>query len=391
MGAVGAWPVEDERVTSAGIDGSRWKFRFQWNNGARRWAAGASVASVYIVLYVVNVFGDHLSMPRTVTSVTLCLLLFAVYVLAPGQVFMAPLTARWIVVVAVFVLTTVQLPLVGTDATGLLIFTGVAAGCLLGIRTAAVVGVLLAVLVMTLTWREPGGVSWQLGLTVVGLTLWSAGFARNIRLNIELRKARDELARTAVLAERERIARDLHDILGHSLTAIAVKASLARQLTQKAPDKVTAEIIDIERLARSALADVRATASGIRERSLAAELAAARSVLTAAGITAVMPGAIDDVRPEGRELFGYVVKEAVTNVVRHSGASNCTVRLGANWIEVVDNGCGPSVVEPTASGDGGGNGLLGLRERVAAVGGTLTANPTGATGFSVRAELAALS
>lgn len=378
-------------MTSAGIDGTRWKFRFRWDNGARRWAAGASVASVYIVLYVVNIFGDHLSMPRTATSVTLCLLLFAVYVLAPGQVFMAPLRARWIVVVVVFVLTTVQLPLVGTHATGLLIFTGVAAGCLLGIRTAAVVGVLLAVLVMTLTWREPGGVSWELGLTVVGLTLWSAGFAKNIRLNIALRQAKDELARTAVLAERERIARDLHDILGHSLTAIAVKASLARQLTVRAPDKVAAEIIDIERLARSALADVRATASGIRERSLAAELAAARSVLTAAGITAVIPGAIDDVRPEGRELFGYVVKEAVTNVVRHSRAANCTVRLGADWIEVVDDGSGPVVAGQPGRDDAGGNGLLGLRERVAAAGGTLTAASTQPAGFAVRAELAATS
>lgn len=378
-------------MTSAGIDGTRWKFRFRWDNGARRWAAGASVASVYIVLYVVNIFGDHLSMPRTATSVTLCLLLFAVYVLAPGQVFMAPLRARWIVVVVVFVLTTVQLPLVGTHATGLLIFTGVAAGCLLGIRTAAVVGVLLAVLVMTLTWREPGGVSWELGLTVVGLTLWSAGFAKNIRLNIALRQAKDELARTAVLAERERIARDLHDILGHSLTAIAVKASLARQLTVRAPDKVAAEIIDIERLARSALADVRATASGIRERSLAAELAAARSVLTAAGITAVIPGAIDDVRPEGRELFGYVVKEAVTNVVRHSRAANCTVRLGADWIEVVDDGSGPVVAGQPGRDDAGGNGLRGLRERVAAAGGTLTAASTQPAGFAVRAELAATS
>ncbi|MDQ2847563.1 MAG: sensor histidine kinase [Actinomycetota bacterium] len=378
-------------MTSAGIDGPHWKFRFRWNNGARRWAAGASVASVYIVLYVVNVFGDHLSMPRTVTSVTLCLLMFVVYVFGLGQVFIAPSVVRWTAVAAVFVLTMPQVLLVGNDAVGLLIFTGVAAGCLLGIRTAAVVGVLLAILMLVLTWHDPAGASWQLGLTVVGLTLWSAGFAKNIRLNIELRQARDELARTAVLAERERIARDLHDILGHSLTAIAVKASLARQLTVRAPDKAAAEIVDIERLARSALADVRATASGIRERSLGAELAAARSVLTAAGIVAVIPGAIDDVRPEGRELFGYVVKEAVTNVVRHSRAANCTVRLGADWIEVVDDGSGPVVGGQSDREDAGGNGLLGLRERVVAAGGTLTAASTQPAGFAVRAELAATS
>jgi two-component system sensor histidine kinase DesK len=162
----------------------------------------------------------------------------------------------------------------------------------------------------------------ELALTEVALTLWMASFAKNIRLNAALRQARDELAQTAVLAERDRIARDLHDILGHSLTAITVKAALARQLLGRDPDQVRVEITDIERLARSALADVRATTSGIRERSLAGELAAARAVLTAAGITAVMPGAVDDVLPAGRELFAYVVKEAVTNVVRHSGASN---------------------------------------------------------------------
>ncbi|MGI8415001.1 MAG: sensor histidine kinase [Nakamurella sp.] len=379
-------------MTSAVIHRPRWKFRFQWGPGARRWAGGASVASVYIVLYLVSVFGSHLSTPRTVAAVALCLLMFVVYVFWLGQVFMAPPVVRWTAVVAVFVLTIPQLPLVGSDAAGLLIFTGVAAGSLLGIRTAVVAGVLLAVLMMVLTWRQPSGASWQLGLTVIGLTMWAAAFARNIRLNIELRQARDELARTAVLAERERIARDLHDILGHSLTAIAVKASLSRQLTVRAPDKVAAEIVDIERLARSALADVRATASGIRGRSLGAELAAARSVLTAAGIVAVIPGAIDDVRPEGRELFGYVVKEAVTNVVRHSRATNCTVRLGADWIEVVDDGCGPAVAGQSDRDDpGGGNGLLGLRERVTAAGGTLTAAGTQPAGFSVRAELASAS
>jgi len=98
----------------------------------------------------------------------------------------------------------------------------------------------------------------ELALTEVALTLWMASFAKNIRLNAALRRARDELAQTAVLAERDRIARDLHDILGHSLTAITVKAALARQLLGRDPDQVRVEITDIERLARSALADVRA-------------------------------------------------------------------------------------------------------------------------------------
>ena len=141
--------------------------------------------------------------------------------------------------------------------------------------------------------------SGKLAVTLVAVTLWMVGFAANIRLNIELRRTRDELARTAVAVERERIGRDLHDILGHSLTAIAVKAGLARRLVDRDTAAATAEITDVERLAREALSDVRATASGYRDVSLAGELAVARSVLRAAGIRPVLPTAVDDTSPAG--------------------------------------------------------------------------------------------
>lgn len=232
------------------------------------------------------------------------------------------------------------------------------------------------------TWSAPDGPAWELALIEIALALWMAGYAKNIRLSIDLRSARDELARNAVLAERERIGRDLHDILGHSLTAIAVKASLARQLVHSDPVRSHSEIVDIEQLARSALGDVRSTAAGIRELSLAGELAVARSVLTAADITAVIPSAVDDVAPAGRQLFGYVLREAVTNVVRHSGASSCTVRLGVDHIEIVDNGRGPG-----SAGDV--SGLRGLTERVEQAGGTLTVGALVPSGFCVRATLGA--
>lgn len=263
------------------------------------------------------------------------------------------------------------------------IYVGVVAAIMFRLPIALAIALLLAVGMM-ITWHVAGeGLPWELAVTLVALTLWMAGFAGNIRLTVELRATREELARAAVADERARIGRDLHDILGHSLTAIAVKAGLARRLAERdgVDDHVTTEITDIERLAREALTDVRATAAGYRDVSLAGELAMTRSVLTAADIEADLPTAVDDVSQVGREVFGYVVREAVTNVVRHSGARRCVIELTRTIIEIRDDGVGgrPS--------DQGGRGLRGLTERLEAVGGTLTAGPVDGGGFRVRAEL----
>jgi two-component system sensor histidine kinase DesK len=359
------------------------RLHWDWNPSARRWAIGALIAAVYLVFYAASVLTSSGSAGHKATALVLLALLALVYILVPGGFFGAPQGYRWAAVAVIVLLALAQLPLMGADAAGLLIFGGVAASILIPIPGSVIVALVLGLAIIVVSWLAPGGTQWELALTEVALSLWMAGFARNIRLNEQLKDAQQELAHAAVLAERERIARDLHDILGHSLTAITVKAALARQLAGRAPDKMLAEVNDIEALARSALTDVRETASGIRERSLAGELAAARSVLTAAGITPVMPGAVDDVAPAGRELFGYVVKEAVTNVVRHSGASSCTVRLGSHWVEISDDGRGRDLPSQLASGSG----LVGLSERVAAAGGVLTTANRAPSGFSVRAEL----
>ncbi len=130
----------------------------------------------------------------------------------------------------------------------------------------------------------------------------------------------------AVEQERARFARDLHDLLGHSLTVIAIKSELARRVMTNDPDRAAAEVADIERLAREALTDVRATVAGYREVTLSAEISSARSALDAAGLHAELPTAVDDVPGERRELFGWVLREGVTNVVRHSDASGCGCR-----------------------------------------------------------------
>jgi two-component system sensor histidine kinase DesK len=218
------------------------------------------------------------------------------------------------------------------------------------------------------SWHAGVEPSWLITVPLVGVAMW--GFFGIIRSNVELAAARAEVARLAAENERTRIARDLHDLLGHSLTAITVKAGLARRLAERGEHaRSTAEIGEVERLSRRTLADVRAAVAGHRDITLAGELATAREVLRAAGILAELPGSVDVVDPALSELFGWVVREGVTNVVRHSRATHCTVTLGPDRVEITDDGRGGLGSTAAATG------LVGLRERVAALGGTVEARP----------------
>lgn len=197
--------------------------------------------------------------------------------------------------------------------------------------------------------------------------------------NVDLMHARDENAQLAVSAERSRFARDLHDILGHSLTVITVKAELANRLLDVDPGRARVELEDLERLSRDALADVRRAVDGYHDLTLPGELARARGALRAADITADLPNSTDEVPTELRELFAWTVREGVTNVIRHSGASRCSVRLAATGVEVVDDGAGPL-------DDGGhraGHGIDGLRERATAAGAVLVTCPVEPHGFQL--------
>jgi two-component system sensor histidine kinase DesK len=205
-----------------------------------------------------------------------------------------------------------------------------------------------------------------------------------VSVNTELVEARDELARSAVAEERLRFARDLHDLLGHSLSLIALKSELAGRLAEIDPARARAEMADVEAAARRALAEVRDAVSGYRQVSLAQALAEARSALSAAGITLrspapgePLPGAVDAV-------LGWVVREATTNVLRHSGARAVTVDLvpgdGDVTLTVTDDGNG-------AAAGVTGAGLTGLAERVEALGGRLAAGLAGSAGFRLAATL----
>jgi two-component system, NarL family, sensor histidine kinase DesK len=225
----------------------------------------------------------------------------------------------------------------------------------------------------------------QLQILVASAAMW--GILQIIARNRALAAAHREIARLAAEEERLRLARDLHDILGHSLTVIAVKAELAGRVIRRDPDRAEAEIGDMERLARDALGEVRAAVAGYRGVSLANELANARTALAAAGIDAELPTAIDDVPAGRRELFGWVVREGVTNVLRHSGASRCQIWITPSTVAVHDNGQ-PSTEESAAVVPvDGGHGLAGLRDRAQAMGGTLRAGRAAEGGFTLAVTL----
>ena len=360
-------------------------------SGRRRWGLGALVAQLFLVSVYVSIATSDLDVGVKLVSLALLAAFSAVYVLLVGRSMDTPLRNRVLVTAGLLALTLPQFFVMGTSATVLWIFVAVAGGLLFPDGVAIAFGLLLAGLMLLIDALAGEPLSWELALTLIALTAFMVGFAGNIRLTIELRATREQLAQAAVAAERERIGRDLHDILGHSLTAITVKAGLARRLLGSDVAAATTEITDVERLAREALADVRATASGFRQVTLAAELAVAKTVLQAAGVRPVLPQAVDEVDPAYRELFGYVVRESVTNVVRHSGADTCTITVGRQVIEVTDDG-GSHRLDTGLSGPGphDGAGLRGLASRVTTRGGTFAAGPRPGGGFGVRVVMPVL-
>jgi two-component system sensor histidine kinase DesK len=194
--------------------------------------------------------------------------------------------------------------------------------------------------------------------------------ARLRRSRQALLRKQEEVEHMATIAERERISRDLHDLLGHSLSLIALKAELARKLVQRDAEACAREIGDIETSARQALAEVRAAVSGYRESGLAHALAGARASLAAAGVELDEQVEPLHLAPATEHVLALALREAVTNVVRHAGARRCRLSLGGEGGSVVlrvsDDGerLGGAALRP-------GNGLAGMRERVAALGGEL--------------------
>ena len=231
-----------------------------------------------------------------------------------------------------------------TLRTGLII-----SGCLILLTD---LGILLLAPEAGITWAAMG---FSLSSVIVMISRFGAG--ASARREAEGREL-------AAAAEREEIGRDVHDLLGHSLTVLTLKAEVAHRLVRRDPEAAERELAEIVELSRSALADVRATVTRLRVPDLAGQLEASRTAFAAADIAAVFSGQASDVPLPQRELLAWALREGTTNVLRHAGATHVRIGLAPGRVRVQDDGVGVAGHRP-------GNGLTGLRERVEAVGGAL--------------------
>lgn len=209
-------------------------------------------------------------------------------------------------------------------------------------------------------------------------------FAQRNEANRQLRMARDEIEHLARVAERERIARDLHDVLGHTLSVVVLKSELAAKLIGTDPSRAENEIRDVERISREALAEVRQAIGGYRAEGLEEEIARAASTLRTAGVTPEYETMPVPLSPAQETVLALAVRETVTNVVRHAAAAHCRLRIdrvnGCCRLEIQDDGRGGIQVE--------GNGVRGMRERVEALGGTLQRETSAGTRITILLPLA---
>ncbi|MEV4431702.1 sensor histidine kinase [Streptomyces sp. NPDC049555] len=343
--------------------------------GHHHGTAGTVVGAVgllsFVAAYLVLVF-RHMgrALRRPVVLFWLCVLL------AHGMAFSLTLGSRWLV---------------------LFVFTSIACGAVLPAKLARsaiplVTGVLVAVAMGAPTAEGTPGTWGELIVALVFPALLG-GFAmvgvRQMALTTRaLREARATVAHLAANEERLRLARDLHDLLGHSLSLITLKSELAGRMLPDRPEAAAQQVADIERVSRQALVDVREAVSGFRRPTLDAELAGARTALAAAGIAADLtraPGSgHPDLPPDAEGALAWALREAVTNVVRHSSAGRCEVVLeeagDTMCLTVTDNGSG-------APAGTYGNGLTGLSERLALADGRLTTGPAPGGGFRLQASV----
>jgi two-component system, NarL family, sensor histidine kinase DesK len=353
--------------------GIRWFSRTRDNEGPKRWRRGGGFWLVYLLSPLGSAWNHH-QLAASIAGTALLVLFAWGYLFLVPRAWYGCGTRRdaYLVWSGLLVVDVAATAVIGVNGLTGLVFVAAAGMVLLPARPAIAIMATLAVastvVPIYVTPWQLHALQWSIGAGVAMASVAVFAFTRLIRANHELAAAREQVAELAAERERLRIARDLHDLLGHSLTTVTVKAALAKRLVETDPERAKAEIGAVELLARESLTDTRTAVAGYREVRLATELATAREVLAAAGIQAELPGVIDDVPADLASLFGWVVREGITNVVRHSRAGAVKIVVHGRAIEIVDDGRG-------CAGDSGGSGLAGLAERAAALGGRLVAGP----------------
>jgi two-component system sensor histidine kinase DesK len=352
-----------------------------------RLTAGLGLGLLFTIGPLSDLYRSSLGAPR-IAAITVAFAIFVVLYAAASRagVRLRLEAGGTLAVLVALALLPVAMLAAGAPRSFLLFFVYFVAAAGMRLRTAP------ALVVIALTALGVGLASAALGqssnatssyvLVILAIGTMMVAFNRQIRVNRELRHARDELGRFAVTEERLRIARDLHDLLGHSLSVINLKAELAAKLVEPDPQRALAELADVQAVGRQALAEVREAVQGYRHLALSDALDGARAALSAAGISYELDGAPVELAPEVEEVFAWAVREGTTNVLRHSHAEHCAVRIrdeaGEVMVEVEDDGAS-APVEPEV-----GSGLTGLAERAARLRGRLEAGRAPSGGFLLR-------
>jgi two-component system sensor histidine kinase DesK len=333
----------------------------------RRWIAyDHTIWLVFLAFWFVQPVAGHEPLGKWLWLFLALAVFLPAYLIAQR----GPRRFRWAGVLALFIVALLYVP-INPGAWGIYIYMAV---CVAEVADSTNAVISLLVLMCGAIVAE----SWLFHMspwvwaTGVGTTLlWGMNRLRmkqKDRADAKLRMAHEEIEQLAKTAERERIARDMHDVLGHSLSLIVLKSELAGRLLDSQPARAALEIAEIETAARHALAEVRKTISGYRSEGFASELTRAGQILETAGVRLNRPASAPYLTPRHEATLSLVLREAVTNIVRHADASECSIEVSTaedkTQLVIADDGRGDIRQE--------GNGLRGMRERVQELGGSLS-------------------
>jgi two-component system sensor histidine kinase DesK len=378
---------------------------FKRHGGWIRWFF-SGIWLVYLIAPVAELFGNGHGPLWIAGGVTLVVVFCATYlaVLVTWESYPRRAHIGLAVIVALAVIACL---VYGGDWTSMWIYVSAATGFVFpGRRRALIAVAVVGACYALLCWIDHVSAT-QLVVELLPVVLigWAmVGFRLQLVLMFELRQARETVAKLAANEERLRLARDMHDLTGQSLSLITLKAELAAKRLARLPesaelDAVLSEISDIGRVSRQTLQDIREAVSGYRRPTLAVEIITARTSLEAAGIQLEDDPALmvrsGTFNPDAEAALAWCLREAATNVIRHSGARNCRIRLteqaGEISLEVSDDGRGfgaPDAAAPDAAAapdmTAGGTGLHGMSERLSAVGGRFSVSPAGRDGRGFR-------